>query len=350
MKALVKTKKGPGNIEVQERAMPTIRGDDWVLIKVKAAGVCGTDLHIWHDQFLYWPPVILGHEFSGEIVEVGKKVANWKVGDRVVAEPHALSCGVCELCRKGQIQSCKSKRSPGWGIDGAFAEYVTMPASLLHRIPEKVSYELAAITEPLAVAVHQVLERGRVEFQDTVVITGTGPIGILAAFVARKAGASKIIATGITRTESLRFPLCKELGADICLASGGTFTLEEDPVKAVLELTEGRGADLVIEASGNAVAVNQAFEMVRIGGRISAIGISGKPNISVPWDKAILKVNDIYFNMSSSYTSWPKAISALENNATALRNYITCITTIDSWETMFGRLEEEQEVKVLFIP
>jgi L-iditol 2-dehydrogenase len=125
---------------VREVPTPPIRDDDWVLIRVKAAGVCGTDLHIWHDQFTYWPPVVLGHEFSGEIVETGPKVRNFKAGDRVVAEPHSLACGLCENCRQGRIQLCEHKRSPGWGIDGAFADYVTMPETLLHRIPGDMSW------------------------------------------------------------------------------------------------------------------------------------------------------------------------------------------------------------------
>jgi len=131
VKALVKTAKGPGFIEIRDLGVPKIPSPDWVLIKVKAAGICGTDLHIWHDQFRYWPPVVLGHEFAGEIVETGSQVRRWKVGDRVVAEPHSLACGECEVCRRGQIQLCSSKRSPGWGIDGAFADYVAMPAFLL---------------------------------------------------------------------------------------------------------------------------------------------------------------------------------------------------------------------------
>ena len=174
MKALVKTAKGMGNIEIRDVSIPKIPKDDWVLIKIKAAGVCGTDLHIWHDQFFYWPPVILGHEFSGEIVEMGSKVTGFDTGDRVVVEPHSLACGKCEFCRQGKIQICSDKRSPGWGIDGAFTEYIVMPSLLLHKIPDGLSYELAAIAEPMAIAVHQVVERGRIECQDFVVVTGAG--------------------------------------------------------------------------------------------------------------------------------------------------------------------------------
>jgi L-iditol 2-dehydrogenase len=185
MRALVKTAKGPGNIEIRDIEKPEIPEDDWVLIKVKAAGVCGTDLHIWHNQFPYRPPVVLGHEFSGMIVETGKEIEGFKVGDRVVAEPHSMACGKCELCRQGKIQICSDKRSPGRGINGAFAEYIVVPSKLLHKIPEGLSYEMAALAEPMAIAVHQVAERGKINCQDFVAVTGAGPIGILAAFVAK---------------------------------------------------------------------------------------------------------------------------------------------------------------------
>ena len=343
MKALVKTGKGPGLIEIRDLGIPKIPSPDWVLIKVRTAGICGTDLHIWHDQFAYWPPVVLGHEFAGEIVELGAKVRGWKVGDRVVAEPHSLACGECELCRRGQIQLCASKRSPGWGIDGAFAEYVTMPAFLLHAIPPEVPDKVAAIAEPMAIAIHQVLERGRVEFRDLVVVSGAGPIGILAAFLAKTAGAGTVIATGIGRSEEVRFPVCRKLGADYCLNAEAV-----NIVEAVRDLTGGRGADLVVEASGNPAAIAQAFHLVRTAGRISAIGISGSPAVSVPWDVAIQKVVDISFNMSSSATSWPKSLSTLGSFHAALADYVTAVVGLEEWEESFRRLEAERDVKTVF--
>lgn len=345
MKALMKVSKGPGNIEIRDIEVPKMPGGDWVLIKVKAAGVCGTDLHIWHDQFPYWPPVVLGHEFSGEIVETGEKVKEFKIGDRVVAEPHSLACGMCELCRQGKIQICASKRSPGWGINGAFTEYIVMPAVLLHRIPDGVSYELASLAEPLAIAVHQVVERGRIECQDFVVVTGAGPVGILAAFVAKAAGAAKVAMVGMNAGEYIRFKVAKELGADYIINAE-----MENPVDKVMELTSGRGADIVIETSGAGSAIAQSVDMVRKCGRISAIGISSKETVNFPWNKAIYKVLDIAFNMSSSYTSWDRALSLIVNTQADLSRLITHRTSIYEWERVFKELEEERGVKALFIP
>lgn len=344
MKALMKIAKGVGNIEVKEIEIPKIPHEDWVLIKVKAAGVCGTDLHIWHDQFPYWPPVVLGHEFSGEIAEIGTKVRGFKVGDRVVAEPHSLACGICELCRQGKIQICASKRSPGWGINGAFTDYVVMPEMLLHKIPDNVSFELAALAEPMAITVHQVAERGKIECQDFVVVTGAGPVGILAAFVAKEMGASKVAITGMSACENIRFGVAKELGADYIIN-----VEKENTVERIMELTNGRGADIVIETSGSARAIAQAPDLVRKCGRISAIGISGQETIPFSWNKAIYKVLDVAFNMSSSYTSWDRALSLIANTDKDLSKLITHKTSIENWHQVFKDLEAENGIKALFV-
>ena len=178
MKALVKTKKGKGFLEIKEMPVPEINHDE-VLIKVYYTGICGTDIHIFTDQFpLYYPPVILGHEFSGEIVKLGEKVTSWKTGDRVVAECQSLVCGKCRFCRTGHPEACLFKRSPGWGINGSFADYIKMPDWLLHKIPDNVSYKEAALTEPAAVSSQALYSRAKVSAGDFVVVLGTGPIGI----------------------------------------------------------------------------------------------------------------------------------------------------------------------------
>ena len=139
MKAVIKEKKGYDNIVYKDVPIPVI-SDDEVLIKIKAAGICGSDLHILNDEFPYWPPVILGHEFSGVIEHTGKNIKNYKVGDRVTSEPQQKVCGMCRHCRLGHIHLCAHKRSPGWGIDGAMAEYIKLPEALLHKLPDDVSF------------------------------------------------------------------------------------------------------------------------------------------------------------------------------------------------------------------
>lgn len=343
MKALVKTARGQGFVEVRQRDVPRIPFPDWVLIRVKAAGICGTDLHIWHDQFPYWPPVVMGHEFAGVIEERGAAVQRWEPGDRVVAEPHSLACGVCDACLQGNIQLCPSKRSPGWGIDGAFANFLVMPAALLHAVPEEVPDVIAAIAEPMAIVIHQVLERGRVDLGDIVVVSGVGPVGILAAFLAKKAGARAVVVTGTGKSEQVRFPVALKLGADLCLN-----VEKEDVAARVRELTAGRGADLVVEASGASKAVAQAFDLARVGGRISAIGFTGEAAVSVPWDTALHKVLDVSFNMSSSRTAWPRAMATLKAFHRSLGPFVTSVIGLEQWEEAFQRLETEKEIKTVF--
>jgi L-iditol 2-dehydrogenase len=345
MKALQKYEKGKGFVEVREVPVPKIQHDDEVLINVKAAGVCGTDLHIYDDEFPYWPPVTLGHEFSGVVVDVGEKVTNVREGDRVVAEPHAEACMVCDICRRGYWQLCPKKRSPGWGRDGAFADYVVMPAKLLHKIPDKLSYNVAALMEPLAGAVNYVCERVRVMAQDTVVVIGPGPIGILCAFAAKESGAGKVIVLGVSSDEALRFPVALELGADLTIN-----VLKDDALAIISDLTNGNMADVAIEASGNEKGIQTAISSLRKLGRLCAVGLTGKDVVNVNWDSAQLKMLDVYFNMSTSYTSWNKAISMAANTKRDLGRLITHTESINNWEKVFADLRNGNGIKALFIP
>ncbi|MEW6355184.1 MAG: zinc-binding dehydrogenase [Planctomycetota bacterium] len=344
MLALVKTKKGPGNLELREVPMPVYDADE-VLIEVKAAGICGTDLHVKEDRFPYWPPVILGHEFAGVIAEVGKDVKNFKVGDRVVGEPHTRACGKCYLCRTGNIQICPDKRSPGWGIDGAFAKYLKMPEKLLHRLPDHVSFEEGAVVEPTCNVVHDVLERGRVEPNDFVVVLGPGPIGLLAAMAAKAGGARAVMIIGTPADEELRLAKAREIGVDHVVNLA-----ETNPMEKCMELTHGVGADLVVEASGAEPAINSAVELVRKKGRITAIGIPATDRTSFAWRGAMFKVCDIIFNLSTSYTSWDKAIGLIASGRINAASLITHKEPLTNWERVFADLENLRGLKGILIP
>ncbi len=345
MKALVKTQKGKGYIEVQDKPKPRLLHDDWAIIKVKAAGVCGTDLHIWHDTYPYYPPVILGHEFSGCVVKTGKAVKGIKPGDRVVAEPHSLACGVCELCRSGRAQVCAEKRSPGWGIDGAFTDYVAMPCHLLHKIPENISYEIAALAEPFAIVVHEVAERAKIECGDFIVISGSGPIGIISAIVSKSCGAGTVVMTGINAGEAVRFPAAIQLGVDRIIN-----TEKEDPETIITEMTGGRGADMVIETSGAGAAIATDVKLIKKYGRICAVGIPESETIEFPWRACIYKVATIIFNLSSSCSSWDRALTLMSNTRFDLNKLITHRASIRDWESVFDDLIKEKGIKALFIP
>lgn len=344
MMGLFKTAKGPGNMALLEAPVPSPKPNE-VLIEIKAAAICGSDIHIRHDTFPYWPPVIMGHEFSGLVVEVGSEVTGYKVGDRVAAEPHTQACGKCELCRTGHIQLCAAKRSPGWGINGAFARYLAMPEHLLHRIPDSMSDEEAALVEPTANVVQDVLERGRVDPNDFVVVSGPGPIGLLSVMAAKAAGAREVALIGTEADEKVRLPLGRELGADHIIVAG-----RQDVVEAIKDLTGGRGADLVVEASGAPSAIAATVHMVRRLGRITAIGLSGRETVPFPWDAAAWKVCTIIFNLSTGFTSWERAIGLIASKRIDAARLITHVAPLKEWERVFDEVENMQAVKALLIP
>ncbi len=344
MKAVVKYAKGKGLMEIQEVPEPKIK-DDEVLIEVKAVSVCGSDLHIYHDAHPYWPPVILGHEFSGVIAEVGREVKGWKVGDRVVSETRTGSCGICFTCQSGFPQVCEQKRPYGIGINGAYTKYVAGPARLLHRLPDNIPFEVGAVIEPTAICVTSILERSQLRAGETVIITGPGPIGLISLAVAKSAGARIVGITGTSSDEGIRFEKARELGAEL------TITVDkENPVKTVLERTNGLGVDMLIETSGNVRAISQAFEMVRRLGRVCAIGISGKEEVPIPYDRGIFKALRYDFCFSSSWTSWETAIGLISKGLLPIGKIITHRLPLERWEEAFHLLEHLQAAKVILIP
>lgn len=344
MKAVVKTQKGDGYVQLMEMEKPSIKPDE-VLIGVKAVSICGSDLHIWHDAHPYWPPMIMGHEFSGQIADVGSQVSEWKVGDRVVSETRTETCGVCRYCQTGVPQVCPNKRPPGIGIDGAMAKFVAMPARLLHGIPDNVPYDAAAVTEPTAVCQHGIVERTGINAGDNVVVIGPGPIGLMSVQLAKLAGAANLIAVGTPRSADLRLKKAKDLGADVTINLG-----EEDPIECVMDLTGGCGADLVIEAAGSSSAIKLAFDLVRRQGKICALGINGKETTDIPWDKAIFKAAQLTFCFSSSWQSWETVLQLMEKGMLNPDDIITHRLPLEQWQTAFEALENREAIKAILNP
>ena len=237
-----------------------------VLIKIKAVGICGTDLKIYDDKFVYNAPVIVGHEFSGVIEEIGEGVCEWQVGDRVVAEQHTCACGMCEFCLTGRRHLCLSKKAPGYGIDGAFAEYICIPDSLLHEIPNKVTYEQATLVEPMAVAFHGIFRKMGVDPETFIVILGCGPIALLALQMLKAEGASKIAMTGLNVDESFRFKKAASFGADYLFN-----VQKEDPVTKLMSITNQKGVDIVIDMTGAKSAIVQGFSFLKKGWEVLRI-------------------------------------------------------------------------------
>ena len=344
MRALMKTSKGQGNLELQDVPRP-MAGADEVLVRVRACGICGSDLKIQDDQHPYTPPVVIGHEFSGEIEEVGADVSGWKIGDRVVAEQHFKACGYCRQCLTGNSFACISKRAPGYFSDGSFTEFISVPAWLLHRIPSNLSFVEAALTEPSAVAAHGMLDRTGIDPGDMVVILGCGPIGLVAAKMAQTVGASKVIITGVDHDEQMRLPKARELGIDHVVN-----VMNDDLESLVNEITHGEGADVVIELSGALPAIAQSFRLVRRLGRVGIIGQPPTDDIKIPYRQALFRALTVSFSYSSKFTSWERALSLFERGAIKPSQFITHILPLDDWKIGFDLSRSGEAVKVVLEP
>lgn len=268
MRAIVKETKGPG-ATMRRMPIPEIGPKD-VLIKVKATAICGTDVHIYTwdpwSQSRVNPPRIFGHEFCGNVVEVGSQVKSTVPGDFVSAETHII-CGTCFHCRTGAGHICQDVEILGVDRDGCFAEYVAVPEENVWKVAENIPIEVAAIHDPLGNAVHTVFSADVSAAK--VAIIGVGPIGLAAIPIARMAGATKVF---VTEINEYRLNLGRELGADLAVNSR-----DEDPVRRILDATGGVGVDVVLEMSGNAKAINQGLAVLRKGGEMSLLGIPSRP-------------------------------------------------------------------------
>jgi L-iditol 2-dehydrogenase len=342
MKALVKTQPGPGNLALQDVDAPKPGREDAV-IRVRASGVCGTDVHILHGRYRTSTPIIIGHEFSGEIAEVGPDVTGWAVGDRVVVENKAGACGTCRLCRTGNPHICAHKLAYGTDSHGALAEYAAFHQNALHRIPDNISFEDAALTEPLVVVNHGLLERATISPASTVVVLGAGTIGLMSIQVAKAIGVAHVILAG-TSKDGVRLALGKELGADTIV------NVEEENLREVVSrLTSNDGADVVIEASGSPKASAETIHLAARAGKVIVIGLTGSP-VSIDWDLAVFKEIDVHFSKSSTYMSWVRALKMISSGDVKTAPLITHRFGLEDWREALRVTETGEAVKALVIP
>lgn len=279
MKALVKSKAEPG-LWLEEIPIPAI-GDNDLLIKVRKTAICGTDVHIWKwDAWAQKTITVgqtIGHEFVGEIVDMGRAVAGYKIGERVSAEGHIV-CGVCRACRAGKRHLCPNTRGVGVNRDGCFAEYVAIPSSNAWHVHESISDEIASIFDPYGNATHTALSFDMVG--EDVLITGAGPIGCMAAAIARHVGARNVV---ITDVNEYRLDLARQLGATRAV------NIARENLKAVQkELGMVGGFDIGMEMSGNPVAFEQMLENMYNGGRIALLGLLPR-GAGIDWEQVIFK-------------------------------------------------------------
>lgn len=342
MRALQKRETGSDGTVLCEVPVPeAVPGE--VVIRVQAAAVCASDIHIHHDEFPCALPVVLGHEFTGIVSEIGKGVTNVQPGDAVVAENNPDACGICPACRDGLPNICPGKRAIGFKRDGCFAEYVRMPAALLHKVPNGVSPEAAALCEPLAVAVHAVEDRCGICEGDTVVVLGPGAIGLLEAQVARAEGAARVIVAGTDADVDLRLAMASGLGFEVCNVQ------REDIETRVLDLTEGYGADVVVEAAGAPPAIASAAQLVRRGGRLCVSGITGRDTIGVPWDTLVSKAVTVAFAYSSRPRNWKRGLRYLAERKVVTEPLVSHRFKLDEWRDAFELMENAECIRSLLM-
>ncbi len=312
MKALIKSKREPG-IWMGEVEIPTILNNE-VLIKIKKTAICGTDLHIykWDDwaQKTIPTPMHVGHEFVGEIVEIGSNVTqNLKIGDRVSGEGHIV-CGHCRNCRAGTFHLCPNTIGVGVNRPGAFAEFLAIPAFNVFKLPDYITDDVASMLDPFGNAVHTALSFNLIG--EDVLITGAGPIGAMAVAICKKVGAKNVI---ITDVNDYRLDLAKKMGADAAVnVSDCKTALEVDTkIRTVMkQLGMEEGFDVGLEMSGIESAIHSMVDLMINGGKIAMLGISGK-NVAIDWDKLVFKgltLKGIYGR--EMFETWYKMVSLVK--------------------------------------
>jgi L-iditol 2-dehydrogenase len=338
MRALVFV--GPGEMTVMERPDRRPRRGE-VLIGVRASGICGSDVHGYLGLTgRRRPGVVMGHEAAGEVLEIGPDVTGVAVGDRVVLRS-ILPCGRCQPCAQGQPNVCEHRQGLGMQIDGAYAERMVVPAALAVHLPDVLPYERAALVEPLAVALHAVAITP-LEPHDSVVIVGAGPIGLLTLLAIRLRG-SRLVA--ITDRQPHRLSVARAHGADLAIDVGVS-----DPVEAIREATNGRGADVVFEAVGITATVTQSLAVVRTGGNVTWIG-NAAPTVELPMQDMVTRE----LTLRGSYAfagEFDEAIDLLATGRIDARPLIELTASLDDAPDIFRRLGDGtlDAIKVVLLP
>ena len=338
MKALQKFADGKDGMGVREVAEPVVGPDD-LLIEVGAVGICGSDLHIWRDEKEHRRPVTLGHEFSGVVIGKGDNVGDaWQLGDRICGDLETLD---------GRV---------GTHVNGAYAPRMALPKQLAHRLPDNLTFAEGALIEQVTCMSHAAMFRSRILPADFAVITGPGPIGLTLLQIVKLFSPRAVLVTGL-RSDARRLDKALELGADHVYYS------EDDPVKEVLRLTGGVGADVVFDCSGGEAAITQATRMVKNGGWVTVIGLWGHDfnvnldkipynNLTVrgSWGWGGMEVADQSVRMALGWYSWERALQIMAMGTIDLKPIITRNITLDAWRDAFEALEAKQEIKVMLYP
>lgn len=340
MLAAVKTKSGYDNLELLEIEEPKVFGDK-VKIEVAFTGICGSDIHTFKGEYNSKNlPVVLGHEFSGVVVEVGEDVKNIKVGDRVTSETTFETCNECIYCKSKDYNLCSSRKGIGTQVNGSMAKFVLSREESCHIIPDNVTLEAASLSEPLACCTHAVMEKTSIKEGDIVLVIGPGPIGLLTSQVA-KANGAKVILSGITKDKE-RLDLAKEIGIDIVVD-----TLQEDLAEIIFRETKGYGVDKAFDCSGAIVAINAALPLVKKKGDFVQIGLFAEKYNLIDQESIIQRELRYIGCRSQKPSSWKLALDLLKREKIATDKMITKIFNIEDTRKAFETVMAGNEIKVL---
>ncbi len=326
------------SVELREIPRPAIGPED-VLLEVAAVGVCGSDLHQWTSEHS-WPvnyPVVLGHEFAGHIVETGERATQWHEGDRVVSETAAVIDPHSPLSRQGLYNLDPSRKGFGYGVDGAMTHFVRVPARCLHRVPDGLAMEKAALTEPCCVAYNAVAVHSRVMPGDRIVVLGPGPIGLLCGAMARLQGA-EVAVVGLERDRA-RLQVATQFGCT---------PIVED-LEQWSRAADGLGADGVIDAVGISAALKTAIDIVRPNGWITKVGW-GRAPYAHSLDPLVQKNITLTGSFSHNWPVWERVLRLLSTGALDVNKIIGGIWTLETWHDAFEKMHSGQIVKAVLKP
>lgn len=342
MKAVVKYEKGSGNVAFQDMPEPECANHQ-VLLEIACCGICGTDLHVYHDTFKNYPPVILGHEFVGKVVEKGKDVQNVQLGDAFsVLGAIAVMCGTCRYCRQGEFMFCKNRRGMGHGVNGAFTKYAAVRPDQLYAVPEGVPLEEAALVEPLAAAVHAVCDVARFKLGDIALVSGPGPIGLLLLKLLAAQGIQTLVAG--TSEDDLRLQKALDYGAARVIVVD-----KENLAEIVAEETRGLGVDISFEVAGAEGSVHNCLDNLRPLGHYVQVGHFGK-DLTVPWDHIAFRQLRIDGSVGYTRETWLQTMRILGQGRMKVNDVITHRLPLADWYKGFELMEQKQAVKILLKP
>ena len=327
-----------GSVELREVPKPSI-GRDEVLLEVANVGVCGSDLHQWTANHS-WPvnyPIVLGHEFSGHVAEVGGDVKGWREGDRAVSETAAVIDLNNPMSRRGLYNLDPTRKGFGYGVDGAMTRYVRVPARILHRVPESLPMEHACLTEPCCVAYNAAIKNARIEPGDRVVVLGPGTIGILCAAMARLAGA-QVALVGLPQ-DAARMEIAKAYGCETIVGDAKRWAMDRDAL----------GCDGVIDAAGASATLKIALELVRPAGWISKVGWGPQPlNFNI--DPLVQKNITLQGSFSHNWPIWERVIALLADKQLDVSPIVGGIWPITQWHEAFEKMHRGEVVKSVLKP